>query len=498
MLLLLVACASSLICGPGTVELDGACVPERVDADGEALDGGASDGGASDGGAGTDGGETSDGGLETDGGATGDDTGDPVDPGPRTRVWLLAGQSNMVGIGQVTGLPPSLRVGQPDVEIFWSGVPAWRPLEPSSAYSSGSARYTGPETSFGRTLADSLPDVDVKLIKHAVGGTDLASYWHPGEYRDDPAQGAGYRDWLATVDAGLAELDAAGTDYQIAGMIWMQGESDATSSHYAHAYAANMAHLIARVRDDVGVAELPFAQGLIDCLGVCAYRDTVRSAQQAVADADPLVYAIETEDLGLYPADAWHYQGLGTRVMGERFAQVLLGDELATVPTNAVTLTGRYDHSYYGDYMVGWRFTVAEPVVVTDVGIFDLGDNGLAHSSQVAIWETDTQALLTIETVPAWDEADTTLLDGFRLVGVEPLVLEVGDYIIADQAFDTSFDYYVYNAQIEPGSELAWVEGRHSAGSSVAFPTSVVSGGLGSAAWFGAGFRYRPLDVGLR
>ena len=94
-------------------------------------------------------GTTTDTGLEPD-----------PDPDPETEildVYLLAGQSNMEGLGQVSALPPSLRVAQDDTWIYWSGVPEWRGLQPSSGYSSGWGDVFGPEVTFGRTMADANP-----------------------------------------------------------------------------------------------------------------------------------------------------------------------------------------------------------------------------------------------------------------------------------------------------------------------------------------------------
>ncbi len=487
----LLSCVGGVVCGPGTVQVDGTCLPEATDvgttdSGSGSTDGGSTDGGSTDGGS-TDGGSTD--GGSTDGGADGGGSDTGV-ADPPVQVYLLAGQSNMVGIGQVTALPESLRVAQDDIGMYCSLTPGWRALD--TACSAGPS-WIGPEVSFGRTLADALPDVEVRLVKHAVGGTDLYDYWDPGETPDDTA-GEGYRVFRETVQAALADLDAEGRSYQVAGMIWMQGESDATQPHMAGAYQANLTQLIDRVREDVATPDLPFVAGLIDCTGVCTYRAAVRTAQQAVADADPLVDVIETQDLGLHPTDAWHYQGIGQRVMGERFARVLLGEEAPAMPTAAVELTGSYSYSYFGTYNVGWRMSVRQAIQLTDVGIFDLGDDGLAHSADLAIWEHDTESLLAIETVPAWDVADTTLLGGFRLAAIEPLVLEPGDYVIANQSFATDFDYYVYNADISSSDSVLWVEGRHATGTSLSFPDIVGGSDESTATWFGPNFLYRVVE----
>lgn len=74
----------------------------------------------------------------------------PTDPILTTKkVYLLAGQSNMDGFGYITGLPPSLRLAQEDVTLYFHGVPG--PLSPAST---GGMTYVGPEMSFGRRLAD--------------------------------------------------------------------------------------------------------------------------------------------------------------------------------------------------------------------------------------------------------------------------------------------------------------------------------------------------------
>ncbi len=479
-LLFLSGCDDGLSCGPGTEERDGQCWPE-AEGDGD-----------SDADADTD--TDSDADSDTD---SDTDTDTDVDTGlaeEAALVYLLGGQSNMAGIAQVNALPPSLRVAQDDVAIYWSGWPAWRGLQPSSDYSSGSATYFGPEVSFGRAMADAQPQREVYLIKHAVGGTDLAEYWYPGSDDGDPTMGEGYRVWLQTVREGLDALADEGVAYEIAGMIWMQGESDATYDLWAAAYQVNLTHLIDRVREDVGVQDLPFSLGLIDGRDLAAYRDQVRAAQQAVADADPAVHAFETEDLGTYPTDGWHYQGTGMRVMGERFAATLLGQQPPPFPTAAVEITGLYTWSYYGNFTVGWRFDLSRPVELTDLGIFDLGGDGLARSAEVALWDTANQSLLLSESVPSLDSADSSLYHGFRWVGVDPAELQPGDYIVVNQAFASSFDYYVYNAVITPADAVTWLEGRHGDGTGLAYPPNISSGTEASALWFGANLMYREVN----
>lgn len=411
-------------------------------------------------------------------------TDSPVEPDPITRVYLLAGQSNMDGYGQITALPPRLQTAQSDASIYWSGFPAWRGLQPSSPVS---GVYFGPEMLLGRTLADAYPDDDVRLIKHSVGGTNLAAYWYPGTSRDDPEMGDGYRVWIETVEAARAELG----DHEIAGMAWMQGESDALNSSTAVLYEQNLTRLIQRAREDVGAPDMPFVMGLIHCPEGCPAQDTVTDAMKAVAAADSNVTTVETADLRKFPNDAWHYQGTGQRVLGTRMARSLLQYTQPEAVTPAIELTGSFTYSYYGDYTVGWRFTTSEPLTITDLGLYDLGWDGLNRASEVVLWSSDDGSRVMSATVPATAAAPTVIIGGFRYAAIEPEVLPPGDWIVTAQSFESNPDIYVYGAQTS-ANRVSWVEGRHSVGSAQVFPTQVVTSTPDAAQWFGANFLHTP------
>jgi len=470
--LVLMGCSGSdLVCGPGTVERDGQCLPD----------------------------------TPADSGSSPQDTAPPVDTAPPedtaapakepALVYLLAGQSNMVGVGQVTALPPSLRDPIEDVQLYWSGREGWTDLQPSSDYSSSWGTYMGPEITFGRAMKDAHPDRDVYLIKHADGGTALADWWNPGADPSDTVnQGAGYTTFRDTVTQGLGRLDTEGVDFEIAGMIWMQGESDAYYSSYAHAYQANLTHFIDRVREDVAVDDLPFIIGEIHCLGVCPYRDTVIDAERAVAAKDANVRSFDTLDLERFPDDDWHYAGIGQRVLGERFAQSLLDEpELAPFPTAAIEITGSYTYSYYGAYTVGWAFTALEDLQITDLGVFDLGDDGLYHNTLVGIWDEDTEELLIDADVYGAGLYETAWHGGFRFVGIDEITLPAGNYRIGNISYSWTPDYYVYNAGITESDSVDWLGAWHYSGNVLTFPTVDAGSDQTYASWFGPNFLFETV-----
>lgn len=408
-------------------------------------------------------------------------------------IWLLAGQSNMAGISQTTALPPSLQVAQPDVAMYSSSHPVWRQLQPDSPHSNGSANFMGPEATFGRTLADALPDTDVYLIKHAVSGTNLYAFWNPGsDAADTASMGEGYTVFKQVVDDARLALQAQGVDARFGGMIWMQGESDASEGAWASDnYEANLTHLISRVREDVSTPELSFSIGLIACdIAFCTGLDVVRSAQQAVADADAFVSTVETADLEMNFDDVWHYTGQSMRVMGKRFAQAQLGLPQSLKPRPALTLSGQWSYDYFGDFTIGWSFTIDEPIVITDVGQFDIEWDGLNKNTSIGFWRVDDAALLSVTPVPSQWSGPSSNLGGFRMVGTEPLYLHPGEYVVGSQTFSFDFDWYVYNAVYTPSVGIEIGSARHEPGSVLAFPTQVNAISDGTAAWFGPNFHF--------
>src|SRR5512133_1412902 len=75
----------------------------------------------------------------------------------------------------------------------------------------------------------------------------------------------------------------------------------------------------------------------------------------------------------------------------------------------------------------GWAFTISSPVFVTQLGLWDQGNNGLNASHVVTIW-TSTGTLMAQTTIPSGTGA--TLIDGVRYVSITSVLLPVGSYTI--------------------------------------------------------------------
>ena len=241
----------------------------------------------------------------------------PARAGKPIKVYLLGGQSNMVGSSTPTkDLPRELQIPQEDVEFYHSAGPgplkedAWVLLQP------GSTVDFGPEVTFGRTMADLFPEERIVLIKYAAGNTNLAVDWNPNT-------GPQYRRFKETVTAGLEALTDRGDEYEIAGMVWMQGESDSGFAHMAPRYRANLTSFITRVRRDFEAPDMPFVIGRI-YLGVGSFphEAKVRAAQVAVGNRDKHAAWVNLDGLPQQPVGV-EFNGPGTIEMGKRFAKAM-------------------------------------------------------------------------------------------------------------------------------------------------------------------------------
>ncbi|MBI5833479.1 MAG: hypothetical protein HZB16_14365 [Armatimonadetes bacterium] len=250
------------------------------------------------------------------------------------RVFIFAGQSNMVGthsrVVDIKRFPPFAGLDQPQPSVLFSyklgreqmaTSDGWVAMQPTGD-------YFGPELSFARKVAGSIA-APIAIIKVASGGTSLGEDWNP----DTPGGLKLYPLALDHVRAALAALDQKKLAWRLEGFMWHQGENDMFSRDFKPAYAQNLTNFIARWRRDLQVANLRFYLGELCTKTIWGMdnRDNmyaIRTAQKAVAEADPLVEyvptshdAVEMDDqAGLH----YHYGTLGQLEHGVNYADAYL------------------------------------------------------------------------------------------------------------------------------------------------------------------------------
>lgn len=193
----------------------------------------------------------------------------------KKKVFLFAGQSNMEGRadGGKLSVEDKMRLeraGQ-SVTLFYNRQPV-TPLQLSTPKKYIQNKFGleynfGPEVFFGINLAEKYPDDEFIFIKRSQGGTSLYGCWNPNWTEEKAAQMRElkqpklYFDFIAYVKEVLANYDSA--EYEIAGMLWVQGESDSGTkkgkgTEPSETYGENLRNLIAGVRKEFNKPDLLF------------------------------------------------------------------------------------------------------------------------------------------------------------------------------------------------------------------------------------------------
>jgi hypothetical protein len=249
-------------------------------------------------------------------------------------LWVLAGQSNMEGVGDLINVEtPHPRVhsfqsreqwAAAEEPLHWLGESP-RPIHhaiwglpmPASPAPRETTRAKG--SGLGLTFAKTLTEatgVPIGLIPSAHGGTSMQQ-WEPSR------KGMGGD---SLYGATLERVRANGG--KVAGILWYQGESDANPSD-ANLYESRMTALIEAFRADFGQPELPFyfvqLGGWVSDPSPDYVKgwNSVRESQRVLSCALPNVGMVSAIDCGL--DDGIHIDTPGLKALGRRLAAVALG-----------------------------------------------------------------------------------------------------------------------------------------------------------------------------
>lgn len=235
----------------------------------------------------------------------------PLPPRERFRLFLLVGQSNMAGRGEVTAAD---RVPHPRV-LMWSKDGTWVPAVDPMHFDKLVAGV-GLGRSFATTLAEADPSITIGLIPAAVGGSPIDA-WTPGAFYEPTAS----HPWDDAARRARAALDAGTLD----GILWHQGESDATAA-LAPAYEAKLHALIARWRAELRVPDVSFLAGQLgrfDGHPWDAFRAQVDRAHRALPSTVARTAFVSAEGL-THNGDGVHFDADSYRTLGRRYAEAWL------------------------------------------------------------------------------------------------------------------------------------------------------------------------------
>ncbi len=235
------------------------------------------------------------------------------------KVFILAGQSNMVGYGKtedggnpdwVKGskdIPKEIKGGvgclrylavnddkfpeynyrslladpdkpetspwktRSDVKVWWHNGHTGelgqeiRKGDLGPPFQGGNDSWFGPEYAFGQIVGDHYKEHDVLLIKTAWGGHSLGENFRPPSAvaKRGGVVGASYKEMIANVREVLDNLgkefpEWKGKGYEIVGFAWHQGFNDRVSNELSLEYKDNLPDLIKDVRAEFGKPDMPF------------------------------------------------------------------------------------------------------------------------------------------------------------------------------------------------------------------------------------------------
>jgi hypothetical protein len=239
----------------------------------------------------------------------------PAEAGPPPlKIFILAGQSNMVGAG-IVPMNPERNEGKGTLEYLVRSPETaqdyahlvdaagnWQPRndvwisyferEGPLTVGYGSNEGTiGPELGFGQIVGDALTE-PVLLIKVAWGGKSIGADFRPPSAGGEV--GPSYTELFTQIHAVLANLDERFPEiehsgYELLGIGWHQGWNDRVNQAFNDAYEENLSCFIRDARKELGLPKLPF---VIAETGMSGHEEThpralsLMAAQLAVAQRE--------------------------------------------------------------------------------------------------------------------------------------------------------------------------------------------------------------------
>lgn len=231
-------------------------------------------------------------------------------------VILLAGQSNMVGEGNIDDLEKNQYQLPANIDNYNFGRGYRLDYD---------LQRFGPEIALAHKLHSRFPEKNFVLLKYAVDRASLLD-WSPewtierAAITGHPHFGALYQQFLEII-----ELITGGKNVIFVALLWMQGETDALIPEVGKAYYENFSQFVERFRRDLDMPNLPVLLGQINPPpGEYQAVQVVRDAQKQAAKVMKNVWLIDTDGISKLD-DNLHYSSQGQLELGKRFAHLLEG-----------------------------------------------------------------------------------------------------------------------------------------------------------------------------
>lgn len=231
-------------------------------------------------------------------------------------LYLLIGQSNMASRAPFE----SQDIAAMDRTYLFNGLNQWESAgaglianNPGINTLQGLNRYSSVEvmtktngyslgSSFAQAITERFPDISVGIISNARGGTTMAE-WQKGSGTDLYEEAV--RRTLSAMESGTLK-----------GILWHQGESDVG---HVSTYMSSLHMLIANLREDLGVPDVPLIVGQILPGKSDSFNTLLTTVGQHIEQSE-WVSSNDTFSIG----DGTHFDNASQKLLGLRYADKMI------------------------------------------------------------------------------------------------------------------------------------------------------------------------------
>ncbi|GAB2799530.1 sialate O-acetylesterase [Rhabdobacter roseus] len=231
-------------------------------------------------------------------------------PPKRLDLYLLIGQSNMAGRGEVE---KGTQATNPKIWVI-NAQNQWVEAADPLHYDKPSVVGVGPGLAFAQEMQRQKSKRPIGLIPCAVGGSGIDD-WQPGQKHEQTG--------IFAYDAMLSRVKEAQKRGRIKAILWHQGEND-SNPEKAQVYEQKLEAFIQRLRKDINAPKVPFIMGTLGDFYTQKNPNAllINKILTEFPEKNPNVYVVSAAGL-TDKGDTTHFDAASARELGKRYAEKL-------------------------------------------------------------------------------------------------------------------------------------------------------------------------------
>jgi hypothetical protein len=215
-------------------------------------------------------------------------------------IYLLIGQSNMAGRAPFNEKEAAVIPNCYLLNDSNKWEQAKNPLNRYSTIRKGlGMQKMNPGYMFSKTMLTNNADVSIGLVVNAKGGTKIEQWTKGSTFYND----------------AIRRTKIAQQTGVLKGVLWHQGESNEADKTDTQ-YIKQLQKLIKDLREDLGIADLPFVVGQVNNV------ELINKQLAQLPQIVPYTACVSSE--GLIAMDRWHFNPPSMRLLGQRYAEKMI------------------------------------------------------------------------------------------------------------------------------------------------------------------------------